>query len=33
VHCRDVVFQSHHVDHSSRLVFQTCREWQSHPNN
>jgi hypothetical protein len=23
----DVVFQSHHVDHSSRLVFQTSREW------
>jgi hypothetical protein len=29
--CRDVVFWSHSVDHSSRLVFQTSREWQSHP--
>jgi hypothetical protein len=31
VHRRDVVFRSHRVDHSSRLVFQTSREWQSHP--
>jgi hypothetical protein len=29
--CRDVVFRSHRVDHSSRLVFQTSREWQSRP--
>jgi hypothetical protein len=28
---RDVVFRSHHVDHSSRLVFQTSRERQSRP--
>jgi hypothetical protein len=28
---RDVVFWSHHVDHSSRLVFQTSRERQSRP--
>jgi hypothetical protein len=28
---RDVVFQSHRVDHSSRLVFQTSRERQSRP--
>jgi hypothetical protein len=28
--CRNVVFRSHHVDHSSRLVFQTSRERQSH---
>jgi hypothetical protein len=28
-HRRDVVFQSHCVDHSSRLVFQTSRERQS----
>jgi hypothetical protein len=27
----DVVFQSHRVDHSSRLVFQTSRERQSRP--
>jgi hypothetical protein len=27
----DVVFRSHRVDHSSRLVFQTSREWQSRP--
>jgi hypothetical protein len=27
----DVVFWSHHVDHSSRLVFQTSRERQSRP--
>jgi hypothetical protein len=27
--CRNVVFRSHHVDHSSRLVFQTSRERQS----
>jgi hypothetical protein len=27
----DVVFRSHHVDHSSRLVFQTSRERQSRP--
>jgi hypothetical protein len=25
----DVVFRSHRVDHSSRLVFQTSRERQS----
>jgi hypothetical protein len=29
--CRDVVFRSHRVDHSSRLVFQTSREQQSRP--
>jgi hypothetical protein len=29
--CRDVVFRSHHVDHSSRLVFETSRERQSRP--
>jgi hypothetical protein len=29
--CRNVVFRSHHVDHSSRLVFQTSREQQSRP--
>jgi hypothetical protein len=29
--CRDVVFRSHRVDHSSRLVFQTSRERQSRP--
>jgi hypothetical protein len=29
--CRDFVFRSHHVDHSSRLVFQTSRERQSRP--
>jgi hypothetical protein len=28
---RDVVFWSHRVDHSSRLVFQTSRERQSRP--
>jgi hypothetical protein len=28
---RDVVFWSHRVDHSSRLVFQISRERQSHP--
>jgi hypothetical protein len=28
---RDIVFRSHRVDHSSRLVFQTSRERQSHP--
>jgi hypothetical protein len=27
----DVVFRSHHVDHSSRLVLQTSRERQSRP--
>jgi hypothetical protein len=27
----DVVFRSHRVDHSSRLVFQTSRERQSRP--
>jgi hypothetical protein len=27
----DVVFRSHRVDHASRLVFQTSRERQSHP--
>jgi hypothetical protein len=27
----DVVFWSHRVDHSSRLVFQTSRERQSRP--
>jgi hypothetical protein len=30
-HRRDVIFWSHHVDHSSRLVFQTSRERQSCP--
>jgi hypothetical protein len=30
-HRRDVVFWSHRVDHSSRLVFQTSRERQSRP--
>jgi hypothetical protein len=29
--CRDVVFWSHRIDHSSRLVFQNSRERQSHP--
>jgi hypothetical protein len=29
--CHDVVFRSHRVDHSSRLVFQISREWQSRP--
>jgi hypothetical protein len=29
--CSDVVFRSHRVDHSSRLVFQTSRERQSRP--
>jgi hypothetical protein len=29
----NIVFWSHHVDHSSRLVFQTSRERQSRPNN
>jgi hypothetical protein len=30
--CRhDVVFRSHRVDHSSRLVFRTSRERQSRP--
>jgi hypothetical protein len=28
---RDVVFRSHRVDHSSRLVFQTSQERQSRP--
>jgi hypothetical protein len=28
---RDVIFWSHRVDHSSRLVFQTSRERQSRP--
>jgi hypothetical protein len=28
---RDVVFRSHRVNHSSRLVFQTSQERQSHP--
>jgi hypothetical protein len=28
---RDIVFRSHCVDHSSRLVFQTSRERQSRP--
>jgi hypothetical protein len=28
---QDVIFRSHRVDHSSRLVFQTSRERQSHP--
>jgi hypothetical protein len=28
---RDIVFQLHRVDHSSRLVFLTSREWQSCP--
>jgi hypothetical protein len=28
---RDIVFRSHRVDHSSRLVFQTSRERQSRP--
>jgi hypothetical protein len=28
---RDVVFRSHRVDHSSRLVFRTSRERQSCP--
>jgi hypothetical protein len=27
----DVIFRSHRVDHSSRLVFQTSRERQSRP--
>jgi hypothetical protein len=27
----DVIFWSHRIDHSSRLVFQTSREWQSRP--
>jgi hypothetical protein len=27
----DVVFRSHHVDHSSQLIFQTSREQQSRP--
>jgi hypothetical protein len=31
VRCRGVVFWSHRVDHSSRLVFQTNRERQSRP--
>jgi hypothetical protein len=29
--CRDVIFRSHRVDHSSRLVLQTSGEGQSHP--
>jgi hypothetical protein len=29
--CRDVAFQSHRFDHSSRLVFQTSRQRQSRP--
>jgi hypothetical protein len=29
--CCNVVFRSHHIDHSSQLVFQTSRERQSHP--
>jgi hypothetical protein len=28
---RDVIFRSHRVDHSCRLVFQTSRERLSHP--
>jgi hypothetical protein len=28
---RDVVFWSHRIDHSSRLVFQTSRERRSCP--
>jgi hypothetical protein len=28
---RDVIFRSHRVDHSSRLVFQISQERQSHP--
>jgi hypothetical protein len=28
---RNIVFRSHRVDHSSRLVLQTSRERQSHP--
>jgi hypothetical protein len=27
----DVVFGSHRVDHSSRLIFQISQEQQSHP--
>jgi hypothetical protein len=27
----DVVFRSHRVDHSSRLIFQSSRERQSRP--
>jgi hypothetical protein len=27
----DVVFRSHLVDHSSRLIFQISQEWQSRP--
>jgi hypothetical protein len=30
-HRCDVIFRSHRVDHSSRLVFQIGREWQSRP--
>jgi hypothetical protein len=30
-HRRDIVFRSHRVHHSSRLVFQTSRERQSRP--
>jgi hypothetical protein len=29
--CHNVIFWSHRVDHSSRLVFQTSRERQSRP--
>jgi hypothetical protein len=28
---RDIVFRSHHLDHSSRLVWKTSRERQSCP--
>jgi hypothetical protein len=28
---RNIIFQSHRVDYSSRLVFQTSQERQSHP--
>jgi hypothetical protein len=31
--CHDVVFRSHRVDHSSRLVFQTSQERQSRPQH
>jgi hypothetical protein len=30
---RDIVFRSHRVDHSSRLVFQATRERLPRPNN
>jgi hypothetical protein len=29
--CHDIVFWSHRIDHSSRLVFQTSQERQSRP--